>query len=247
MNYKSSKLCNQTCHHDQPRALTRPARSSTVPLILACLECWLERSCQASLLLYMYDLYSLDVAMTTLTCKFKPWWALNGNKRATTPMASRLLLRVIWGGSRRGTGQELKGATWKVTGDQRFHTTGMITRCREEGGKTDCLECSHASQQREETFSEMFRNSCFVQAVGPVGKTVKGEIIAVVDENLYVDFGCKFHAVVPRPEVKSELSRKGSKVRVRVRDLEVTGHFLGDSRDTSLLEAKVELVGLLDS
>lgn len=138
------------------------------------------------------------------------------------------------------------GATWKVTGDQRFHTTGMINRCREEGGKTDRLE-SHASQQREETFSEMFRNSCFVQTVGPVGKTVKGEIIAVVDENLYVDFGCKFHAVVPRPVVKSELYCKGSKVRVRVRDLEVTGHFLGDSRDTSLLEAKVELVGLLDS
>ena len=159
-------------------------------------------------------------------------------------MASRfLLVRVLWSGSR-VTGRKHKCAAWKVACDQRLHTTGVITRCREEGGETDR---SHVSQQREERFSEVFRHSRFVQTVGPVGKMVRGEIIAVEDGNLYVDFGCKFHAVVPRPRLKSELYRKGSKVKVRVRDLEVTGHFLGDSRDTSLLEAKVELVGLIDS
>ena len=102
-----------------------------------------------------------------------------------------------------------------------------------------------APHQNGETFADLFRNSNFVRVGNPVGKEVEGEIIAVEEDNLYVDFGSKFHAVVPLPakSLKEEY-RRGTKVRVLVRDLELTGHFLGQSKHLSLLEAEAELVGL---
>lgn len=65
-------------------------------------------------------------------------------------------------------------------------------------------------------------------------------------EEAYVDFGCKFHAVVslPAAAAKRKGYHRGAKVLVRVKSLELTDHFIGDSRDTTLLEAEAELVGL---
>ena len=91
-------------------------------------------------------------------------------------------------------------------------------------------------------FSELFRSSNFVRSGLVVGKTVPGVITAVVGNNLYVDFGAKFHAVVPRPQKGNKKRwRRGIEVMVKVKDLEQTDHFLGSSRHTSLLEASVEL------
>ena len=91
-------------------------------------------------------------------------------------------------------------------------------------------------------FSELFRSSNFVRSGLVVGKTVPGVITTVVGNSLYVDFGAKFHAVVPRPQKGNKKRwRRGIKVVVKVKDLEQTDHFLGSSRHTSLLEASVEL------
>ena len=98
--------------------------------------------------------------------------------------------------------------------------------------------------QQPTTFAEIFRNSRFVRMGNPVGMKVKGTIIAVSGGNLYVDFGCKFHAVASVPDEKPELYCKGKGVVVQVEDLELTSHFLGGSKDTSLLEAEVILLGL---
>lgn len=97
---------------------------------------------------------------------------------------------------------------------------------------------------KNETFPEIFKRSKFVSILDPVNQEVEGVVLAVVGKNLYVDFGCKFHAVVPVPNVNAASYRKGAKVVVRVLDLEMTNHFIGDGKDLSLLEAEAELVGL---
>ena len=97
----------------------------------------------------------------------------------------------------------------------------------------------------DQIFQSLLANSRLLGCGNPVGKTVNAEVIAVVDGQLYVDFGSKFHAVIPKPAFLSEQFRRGTRMEVLVKDLEVTQHFLGDSRTTSLLEADVEFVRLL--
>lgn len=96
------------------------------------------------------------------------------------------------------------------------------------------------------SFESMFKNSKLVGVLDPVGKNVEGEIIAVTGDNLYVDFGCKFHAVVKKPKENSEGYTEGAKVVLLLKDLEMTMHPLGSSRDISLLEAEAELCGLYE-
>ena len=102
------------------------------------------------------------------------------------------------------------------------------------------------STNGEENFETLFENSQFARVMNPIGKRVQGEVFAVVGENLYVDFGCKFHAVVKAPDEERESYHKGTTVVLLVKSLELTDHFLGDSKHTSLLEAEAELIGLLN-
>lgn len=95
------------------------------------------------------------------------------------------------------------------------------------------------------TFEELFKKSRFVDMLDPVGKVVDGRIIAVDGPNLYIDFGGKFHGVAIRPHKFSERYVKGVQVKVLIKDLEIGMHFLGSNTDTSLLEASIEIVGLL--
>ena len=48
----------------------------------------------------------------------------------------------------------------------------------------------------EESFEEMFRDSQFAKLVRPVDKVVVGKINHIVNDELYIDFGWKFYAVV---------------------------------------------------
>ena len=92
------------------------------------------------------------------------------------------------------------------------------------------------------TFQNLFENSRFVKALDPVGKEVEAEIIAIVEDKLYIDFGCKFHAVVTCPDTHKEKCQKGTKVIIEVKDLEVTKHFIGDNKHQSLLEAEATFI-----
>ena len=93
-------------------------------------------------------------------------------------------------------------------------------------------------------FKHLLNNSQLVQSIDPVGKVAEAEVISVSGENLYVDFGGKFHAVVPLPKENRNRYGEGTKVLVLIKDLELTDHFLGAKKHISLLEADVELVGL---
>jgi small subunit ribosomal protein S28 len=97
-----------------------------------------------------------------------------------------------------------------------------------------------------QTFAKMFRQSKFVQLGGLKGRLLSGRIVDVVDDDLYVDFGGKFPAVVQRPQKKQrDQYTIGTVVSIRLRTWEMAARFLGAARHISLLEADAQLVGLL--
>lgn len=99
-------------------------------------------------------------------------------------------------------------------------------------------------KHKEGSFQDLFKKSQFVQARNLVGKEVEGVIIAIHQDKLYVDFGCKFHAVIS-PDLLKKSYSVGARVSIVVEELEVTGHFIGDNRHNSLLEARAELCQLI--
>ncbi|KOC70795.1 28S ribosomal protein S28, mitochondrial [Habropoda laboriosa] len=99
---------------------------------------------------------------------------------------------------------------------------------------------------KNSTFASLLRHSKFIDLGDPQGKQVVGTIYQIIGNDLYIDFGWKFHCVCIRPKQDSIKYTRGSKVLLRIKDLELSTRFLGATSDLTILEADCILLDLLD-
>ncbi|XP_072937854.1 small ribosomal subunit protein bS1m [Epargyreus clarus] len=101
--------------------------------------------------------------------------------------------------------------------------------------------------EQNETFAALLRKSKFVDLGDPVNKIVIGKVFHVVEDDLYIDFGWKFHCVCTRPTTRGDEYVRGTRVRLQIKDLELSSRFLGSSVDLTLLEADCKLLGIVST
>jgi len=96
-----------------------------------------------------------------------------------------------------------------------------------------------------QSFHTLLRNSKLMQLGDPKDKMVVGRVFHVVENNLFVDFGGKFYAVVDKPRIDKHMYVRGSLVSLRLFELEMSTRFLGSNTDMTLNEADARIRNLI--
>ncbi|XP_040583451.1 small ribosomal subunit protein bS1m [Lepeophtheirus salmonis] len=99
-------------------------------------------------------------------------------------------------------------------------------------------------EKKSSSFASLLRQSSWIQMGDPKGKVVVGEVYHVIEDDLYIDIGHKFPCVCRKPRNNSENFRRGVKVRVLIKSLELSQKFLGYENEMTLMEADGVLLGL---
>ncbi|CAI9718941.1 Hypothetical predicted protein [Octopus vulgaris] len=106
------------------------------------------------------------------------------------------------------------------------------------------IEAEEEQPDDDRSFPTLLRDSKLFQLGDPSGRVVLGKIIEVQDNDLYIDFGGKFHCVCKRPHLRPHEYRRGTQVKLLLNDFEMSAAFLGSVKHVTLLEADATLIGL---
>ncbi|XP_013414713.1 28S ribosomal protein S28, mitochondrial-like [Lingula anatina] len=112
---------------------------------------------------------------------------------------------------------------------------------------TDTKPTENIFADNENTFYSLLRRSKWMQLGDPMGKEVVGTIKQIQGNDIYIDIGHKFYCICEKPRIEGSYwhYRIGSKVRVRLEDLELAAKFKMGYKSVTALEASGVLMGPL--
>ncbi|KAL3220122.1 hypothetical protein MRX96_005514 [Rhipicephalus microplus] len=147
-----------------------------------------------------------------------------------------------------------RGCRWESSSVGGENTTSDVkndvSETKKKGGFAEAFlkfqELSNKGEAPEapQRFSTLLRNSKWIDIGDPEGRIVIGKVFHIVEDDLYIDFGGKFHCVCKRPVKNPGDYVRGTRVRLRLNDMEMSSRFLGAEKELTLLEADATLLGL---